>query len=380
MVKLGRQSFSTILDLMKSASHLLQTWQCHSNLTSCYSSFHTLHHFNLRHSNVFIFSASFHVTLDSPACRTLRCISTSVFHIDSKVFIQRHGHGSDELRFFFHSIYRPRQFAILSRLSLPNTFTMSPASLPIFILLVSGIPCLIRPAAAGCELKNCGRLANISQPFWLRDLQQPGICGSPAFELTCEDNLPVLVNVNYPFLHIQDIFYQNKSFLVNNSYFSAGDCQIPHHNLSLNHPDRFRVSSANRELFFFRNCTAPPSNVAKMVQCAGNGTFAYLGGRYGVAEPLISSSACNKSIMVPVLLHERDEKGGSLLGSSSKNGFLVEYEYDGVDYCLECRESGGECSHRDKFKCICRDGRSELRRCSMFTDTTTNTLLPLFLK
>ncbi|CAL9771014.1 unnamed protein product [Musa acuminata subsp. burmannicoides] len=83
---------------------------------------------------------------------------------------------------------------------------------PVLLLLVSCIAYPLKPAMAGCEAKSCGRVTNISHPFWLRDPRQPPCGGLSLFELSCEDGLPILVSSYNSSYYLQDIFYGNKSF------------------------------------------------------------------------------------------------------------------------------------------------------------------------
>ncbi|RWW90387.1 hypothetical protein BHE74_00000494 [Ensete ventricosum] len=249
---------------------------------------------------------------------------------------------------------------------------------PILLLLMSSIAYLIKPAtAAGCAAKSCGRVTNISYPFWLRDPQQPP-CGFPhtSFELSCEDGLPILVSSYNSSYYLRDIFYGNKSFWVRNKNFDHEGCAIPYYDIRADLPVLFRVSAVNTELRFFYNCSAPSSIHTTRIDCAPNATFALVGGRYG-DNSTSPPNRCNTS-RAPVLLWDggRERSRGEDIKRLLKNGFLV--EWGDVDACRECIISNGQCSPDDayaSFVCICPDGRHSPKNCSEFNHNTSPLVL-----
>ncbi|CAL9059133.1 unnamed protein product [Musa banksii] len=136
------------------------------------------------------------------------------------------------------------------------------------IKLVGLLLYLIKPATAGCEAMSCGRVTNISHPFWLRDPRQPPCGGLSSFELSCEDGLPILVSSYNSSYYRHDIFYGNKSFWVRNKNFNDEGCAIPNYDIRVDLPGFFRVSAVNTELRFFYNCWAPPPIYTTRIDCA----------------------------------------------------------------------------------------------------------------
>ncbi|XP_042456909.1 LEAF RUST 10 DISEASE-RESISTANCE LOCUS RECEPTOR-LIKE PROTEIN KINASE-like 2.1 isoform X1 [Zingiber officinale] len=204
----------------------------------------------------------------------------------------------------------------------------------------------------GCEPKSCGDLTNISYPFWLSGYQ-PSFCGYLAFELNCSNNVPILVNPYAGLLQVLAINYGNNSFQAVNTLINDF-CPISSYNNILNPTKYFRVSKANRELFFLNNCKVPPSNYSKRIHCSPSDTFAYLGGHYGNSSPPASSSSGCNIATAPVLIEGEEEE--DYIGLLSK-GFLMEWQ-DVAD-CSECRVSGGTCGYSDPnsaFLCICNSG------------------------
>ncbi|XP_064985471.1 LEAF RUST 10 DISEASE-RESISTANCE LOCUS RECEPTOR-LIKE PROTEIN KINASE-like 1.2 isoform X1 [Musa acuminata AAA Group] len=248
---------------------------------------------------------------------------------------------------------------------------------PVLLLLVSCIAYPLKPAMAGCEAKSCGRVTNISHPFWLRDPRQPPCGGLSSFELSCEDGLPILVSSYNSSYYLQDIFYGNKSFWVRNKNFNDEGCAIPNYDIRVDLPGFFRVSAVNTELRFFYNCWAPPTIYTTRIDCAPNATFALVGGRYGdnSTSPPSPPNRCNTS-RAPVLLRDggRERSSTEDIKRLLKNGFLV--EWGEIDACWECRLSNGRCSHDDasaSFVCICPDGRHSPRNCRSKSNKRTVT-------
>ncbi|XP_064943556.1 LEAF RUST 10 DISEASE-RESISTANCE LOCUS RECEPTOR-LIKE PROTEIN KINASE-like 1.2 isoform X2 [Musa acuminata AAA Group] len=248
---------------------------------------------------------------------------------------------------------------------------------PVLLLLVSCIAYPLKPAMAGCEAKSCGRVTNISHPFWLRDPRQPPCGGLSSFELSCEDGLPILVSSYNSSYYLQDIFYGNKSFWVRNKNFNDEGCAIPNYDIRVDLPGFFRVSAVNTELRFFYNCWAPPTIYTTRIDCAPNATFALVGGRYGdnSTSPPSPPNRCNTS-RAPVLLRDggRERSSTEDIKRLLKNGFLV--EWGEIDACWECSLSNGRCSHDDasaSFVCICPDGRHSPRNCRSKSNRRTVT-------
>ncbi|XP_042462136.1 LEAF RUST 10 DISEASE-RESISTANCE LOCUS RECEPTOR-LIKE PROTEIN KINASE-like 2.1 [Zingiber officinale] len=154
-------------------------------------------------------------------------------------------------------------------------------------------------------------------------------------------------------LQVLAINYGNNSFQAVNTLINDF-CPISSYNNILNPTKYFRVSKANRELFFLNNCKVPPSNYSKRIHCSPGDTFAYLGGHYGNSSPPASSSSGCNIATAPVLIEGEEEE--DYIGLLSK-GFLMEWQ-DVAD-CSECRVSGGTCGYSDPnsaFLCICNSG------------------------
>ncbi|CAL9203019.1 unnamed protein product [Musa hybrid cultivar] len=265
---------------------------------------------------------------------------------------------------------------------------MRAKSLPSFTLLLSILVLLIsfsrriKPAAAdgsetgGCEVSSrCGDAVDISDPFWLSG--GDAFCGDPAFEVECTGGLPILANsLGGGSYFIKQIFHRNKSFLVANTQFAGGDCPNPHDDSQLglhDHVDHhFTISTANKVLFLFRNCSEIPPEDHERIRCA-NDTYAELGESYDYSKPPNWSSEC-EVVNAPVFPYGAEEESGRTnYEDLLKNGFLVEW-WSNPEDCEECRESGGKCGSDHEtgdFVCHCPRGWDEPRSCGKLRDGRT---------
>ncbi|KAK1565387.1 hypothetical protein Q3G72_025348 [Acer saccharum] len=98
-----------------------------------------------------------------------------------------------------------------------------------------------------CVPRTCGNRLNISYPFWISQ-EQESFCGYPNFEITCEDEEPVLRISNEDYI-IKDFFYGNNSLLVASAAVYEETCPTPLHNLSLSRTP-FNLKSTKADLFF----------------------------------------------------------------------------------------------------------------------------------
>ncbi|CAL9082082.1 unnamed protein product [Musa textilis] len=261
---------------------------------------------------------------------------------------------------------------------------MRPNSLPSFTLLLSILVLFlisfsrrIEPAAAGgeetggCEVSSCcGDAANISDPFWLSGGN--AFCGDPAYEVECRGGLPILANsLGGGSYFIKHIFYDNKSFVVANTQFALGDCPVPRDDSQLGLHDHFdhhfTISTANKVLFLFRNCSEIPPGHHERMQCA-NDAFADLCESYDYSKPPNWSSKC-EVVNAPVLPYGAEEESGRTnYEDLLKNGFLVEW-WSNPEGCEECKESGGKCGSDHQtgdFVCHCPGGWDESQQLRFF--------------
>ncbi|CAL9082084.1 unnamed protein product [Musa textilis] len=254
---------------------------------------------------------------------------------------------------------------------------------PILVLFSISFSRRIKPAAAGgeetggCEVSSrCGDAADIRDPFWLSG--GGAFCGDPAYEVECRGGLPILANsLGGGSYFIKHIFYDNKSFVVANTQFALGDCPIPRDDSQLGLHDHFdhhfTISTANKVLFLFRNCSEIPPGHHEGIHCA-NDTFADLCESYDYSKPPNWSSKC-EVVNAPVLPYGAEEESGRTnYEELLKNGFLVEW-WSNHEGCEECKESGGKCGSDHQtgdFVCHCPGGWDDPSSCAAAVAVVAN--------
>ncbi|KAJ0962682.1 hypothetical protein J5N97_027804 [Dioscorea zingiberensis] len=208
-----------------------------------------------------------------------------------------------------------------------------------------------------CKPKRCGNLPNISYPFWLTQ-QHPSYCGYPAFAVSCEDNIPVLhMSQNF---HILGIFYENQSVVLVDAGIYKNSCPLPRYNLNFG-LSMFEISSVNRVLSIFFNCSHVPVDSFKVLPCELlTNSSVHLSEDHWLDKQWNPPPKPCRIVIRPVLGYQGANSSdyATLLG----RGFLLKWE---VADCTECKQSNGQCGYDNKtagFMCICNDG-THLQSC-----------------
>ncbi|TXG51434.1 hypothetical protein EZV62_023958 [Acer yangbiense] len=190
-----------------------------------------------------------------------------------------------------------------------------------------------------CVPRTCGNRLNISYPFWISQ-EQESFCGYPNFEITCEDEEPVLRISNEDYI-IKDFFYGNNSLLVASAAVYEETCPTPLHNLSLSRTP-FNLKSTKADLFFWYNCTKkPPDYYTYPIDCASNATHYSFAGFHEeiLVKANYSIDLCRNSVYVPVDVDTTDV--GNLLQMNYteilKTGFFLNWT---AHNCSSCEASG----------------------------------------
>ncbi|GFZ00289.1 receptor serine/threonine kinase-like protein [Actinidia rufa] len=107
------------------------------------------------------------------------------------------------------------------------------------------------------KLVSCGS-QSISFPFWIHGDQEP-YCGYPGYELTCQNDHPVLLIPDNNYM-VPQIFYHNQSIRISN--FAVSDPSSVFRNLSLA-GGMFEIVSNATNLFLLSNCWGLPGDFLK---------------------------------------------------------------------------------------------------------------------
>ncbi|CAL9110557.1 unnamed protein product [Musa textilis] len=241
---------------------------------------------------------------------------------------------------------------------------MHPKSPPGFAPLLFPI-LLFFVTISGEEEWSCGEVKNIKPPFWSSEEQWHG---RPDFEVECDGNrLPVLVHFFEKSYSILQIFYHNRSLLVNNTKLAAADCPVPSDDVQFGLDDHFFISTANTELFLFHHCSGTgPANATRM-ECAHDDVYAKLGGNYPDVPPPDPSCRCDLLVTAPVFIPGGEEKSTDRFEDLLNKGFLVEW-WDDEARCGDCRRSAGKCRsdhETGEFVCHCPQGPDDPSSCGL---------------
>ncbi|XP_072984362.1 rust resistance kinase Lr10-like [Typha latifolia] len=101
-----------------------------------------------------------------------------------------------------------------------NRNTIQALDLPICLLLL----CPLLSSVAGCSPSSCGHLHDIPYPFRLQT--DPPECGSPLYQLICDDDKPYL-ELHSGKLFVKSISHKERTINVVDLAFVSGNCSVP---------------------------------------------------------------------------------------------------------------------------------------------------------
>ncbi|XP_014512738.1 LEAF RUST 10 DISEASE-RESISTANCE LOCUS RECEPTOR-LIKE PROTEIN KINASE-like 1.2 isoform X1 [Vigna radiata var. radiata] len=218
---------------------------------------------------------------------------------------------------------------------------------------------------AACEPFSCGKLTNISYPFWSKD--QPGYCGHPKFKLDCQqDN--VTIDIMSQTFQVIDMNQTSKVLTIARLDLLANPCINDHVNVKLD-PEFFNYTSNDDDYTLLYDCgslgyTSGSVNIG--------GAIAFncpIGGQDGifVANTEVVkfiSLECKNSINVSVL--REAVKSDSDVGNVLASGFEVGWSGVNEDECDGCTRSSGRCGYSSStsgFICLCQNQQSDAEIC-----------------
>ena len=205
------------------------------------------------------------------------------------------------------------------------------------------------PFYEACVPKTCGN-QSIRFPFRIHGEQEP-YCGYPGYELTCQNDHPVLHIPDNNYM-VHKIFYHNQSLRISVSD-PSNVCFPPIRNLSLAE-GKFEIVSKVTNLFLLSNCSELPREFLKYrIDCGSeNGSLSDLAvfENDGILDHALES--CKKRVLAPVELYGNDGIGDYL--DVLRRGFVLKWK---ALNCSTCEESGGRCGFESTlhFKCYCPD-------------------------
>ncbi|KAF3954018.1 hypothetical protein ACB098_04G076000 [Castanea mollissima] len=209
----------------------------------------------------------------------------------------------------------------------------------------------------------CGRIKNVSYPFW--GDYRPEHCGCQGFKLECYDEkYPIIKFEELEFL-ILNINQSQNIMTIARLDLLSGFCPETYHDTVLNY-SIFDYAPTVLNITLFYDCP-PQVNTSILVQnrfkC--NGSVAN-NNAYFVNESLAKirirePEECRGRIRVPILRNAINESAVVVpsLHEALIRGFDVDYSFLDKTACDGCMKSGGNCGYSNEthpFVCFCRDG------------------------
>ncbi|KAM5571204.1 LEAF RUST 10 DISEASE-RESISTANCE LOCUS RECEPTOR-LIKE PROTEIN KINASE-like 1.2 [Rosa sericea] len=257
----------------------------------------------------------------------------------------------------------------LPQMTMPNHH-LFPRSPPIilfilFFFFLFSAYCEDDPQYTQCKQPfNCGKVTNISYPFW-GGPNRPQKCGRLGFELTnCEDETPL------PHIKMGDLDFYVSSIsgqeFVHTMTIARSDlwdspCTDLLVNTTLDYT-RFSYVQTVRNLTLYYGCVPQEESVLNNFTCKIDGTAKDIA--YYVDDSLsrvqVNGTSCLIKIRVPIFWEGFDGMPDNATAEVEKvlnQGFQVEYSAD-WEHCRFCMNSNGICgsnSTTDSFLCLCGD-------------------------
>ncbi|XP_010279340.1 PREDICTED: LEAF RUST 10 DISEASE-RESISTANCE LOCUS RECEPTOR-LIKE PROTEIN KINASE-like 1.2 isoform X4 [Nelumbo nucifera] len=214
---------------------------------------------------------------------------------------------------------------------------------------------------------DCGEITGIDYyPFWGKN--RPSYCGLPEFELTCQDDVPVLTIglQKYRVLKIKQNPHQ--ILKIARLDFWDNSCQDRLDNRTTFDYNHFDYAHTDVNLTLYYDCPSytwiPPEPIPKF-NCSIHGisgdVYPWMESTPSTPSQIPLSTLCT-SVLIPVLPISYASTtvviaNESILQTILRNGFEVDYtggnENDRL--CSQCIGSGGRCGYLNGFTCFCPD-------------------------
>ncbi|ESQ34963.1 hypothetical protein EUTSA_v10007020mg [Eutrema salsugineum] len=200
---------------------------------------------------------------------------------------------------------------------------------------------------------------NTTYPFWGTDIDKPKYCGQSPFNLSCQDNQTLTVEITNLTLRVVSVKLENKTITVaDESLFEEDGCPNPKL-FDFNGDDLFSLSHNTEkiELFQCSGYDPPPAAWLSEINCrASDGRKTY----HVFPQNVSGGHACPSAGEVPMLksvknslLHDSNVS----LGDALEKGFELRYSIRD-EICRTCTASSGICgseSRSENFQCLCED-------------------------
>ncbi|KAI9088072.1 hypothetical protein K1719_030049 [Acacia pycnantha] len=222
-----------------------------------------------------------------------------------------------------------------------------------------------------CQPSPCGKVGNISYPFWSEESSLPRHCDrSPEFKLNCpqhKDDYPSIKIGSQTFNVTLFDLESHKMTLMRTDFVYHDCCSKNLSNTNVSTVFQYDDERYVKNVTLFYNCSSdysaegfkfacqPPTS------CDSNYSNYAFWSEYVVNE--LQYPDCKRRIQVPVSIEPdvQPQRFSQILEKALDDGFGVKYKVD--ESCQKCWDSGGRCGSNDMspFICYCRDGHHPLQ-------------------
>lgn len=186
---------------------------------------------------------------------------------------------------------------------------------------------------------SCGDLTNITYPFRLTT--DPVKCGDPDYQISCQDNKPILEFHSGKYF-VKQISYDRHIIRLVDINLANGSCNLPYKSVSINevkYDSRYRGLVSSTFASFFR-CSSEINDPAyRKVPClSGNGSHFYVSyGTYIISD---LQGYCSFTSRVPTIYQAVWYPSYESILELMALGFDLEWSVE----CRDCIADGGSCS------------------------------------
>ncbi|CAN8312473.1 unnamed protein product [Cochlearia groenlandica] len=207
-----------------------------------------------------------------------------------------------------------------------------------------------------CGSKPSSLFPNITYPFWGNNINKPNFCGQTNFELSCQNNQTLTIQIENRTLRIVSANLTNQTIIVADDSLSLSENRCPNI-FNFNGDERFTLNPTTETIDLY-NCSdyGTPRSLSDFT-CRGRQEGNIV--TYYVFSPNVSVPGCFKSGEVPMLrsVKEAIHNSSLNLGAALEKGFELRYTTQDK-LCRDCSRSGGICgseSGSGNFRCLCTD-------------------------
>ncbi|GAV85557.1 GUB_WAK_bind domain-containing protein/WAK_assoc domain-containing protein [Cephalotus follicularis] len=253
----------------------------------------------------------------------------------------------------------------------PNLFPTTVLCILIVLIFSINVPttlCLDDFHYTNCSQNfDCSGIETVNYPFW--GVNRPDYCGLPGFEVTCQDDVPMITMMQGEY-RVINIASATSTLQVAREDYWGNICPQYFYNTTLNF-SLFNYASGLMNLTIFYKCNLYQEipNVPSALSCPINGTN--INAYYAVTGSTAVQGLrvmCNSSVIVPIFesVAQALVAGSTNIFDALDEGFELQWRPSN-DQCNTCMVSGGQCGYNrtsSQFTCFCKDQPSNAAVCS----------------